>query len=262
VAKQNVTHSCGHTCEVNLFGPGKERDRKIAWLETVPCYECKRAAQQAANMVANIESAQHNAEIGLPALTGSEMQIPWAETIRAKMVDDLYKLQAQAAANRKPGEMYDAAVEMLARFSARLIATTEAKYWIDNRDNSVRELFNQSPETAQWRAEAAANKAARAEVEVKAQAERAAEAQRRAAQIAAEKASAENLAAGFTPVSAQLVGRDQIVCRDAAGREGAGWIIDGDWVVTEAAGVHIGSASPQADRIGAECRNLCMEVAR
>ena len=47
MAKYDITHSCGHTETVQLFGAGKERESRIAYLEKTPCAECKAIAQVA-----------------------------------------------------------------------------------------------------------------------------------------------------------------------------------------------------------------------
>lgn len=58
MAKYTVTHNCGHTETHDLFGPGKERERKIAWLETTDCKDCwlksQRAERDAAPVTAEI----------------------------------------------------------------------------------------------------------------------------------------------------------------------------------------------------------------
>ena len=82
MAKYTVTHTCGHTQEVNLFGKHTERDRRIAWLETQLCPECKRKQE--------LENAKAQAS-GLPELTGSEKQIEWAMVIRQKWIDEAKK---------------------------------------------------------------------------------------------------------------------------------------------------------------------------
>jgi hypothetical protein len=41
MAKYYPPYSCGHSREVVLYGPHRERERKLAWLETVPCPACK-----------------------------------------------------------------------------------------------------------------------------------------------------------------------------------------------------------------------------
>lgn len=65
MAKYVVTHSCGHTEEVSLFGKESERERRIAWLEGQPCTECR--AEEATG------------------LTGSPRQRAWAADIREEV---------------------------------------------------------------------------------------------------------------------------------------------------------------------------------
>lgn len=48
MAKYTVKHSCGHTQTHDLFGPGKDRERKIAWLKTTVCKKCWIASQREA----------------------------------------------------------------------------------------------------------------------------------------------------------------------------------------------------------------------
>jgi len=40
MAKYNVKYGCGHEDTVQLYGTGKERESRIAWLETVDCPKC------------------------------------------------------------------------------------------------------------------------------------------------------------------------------------------------------------------------------
>lgn len=40
-----VTHSCGHTESVELFGKSADRERRAAWLEAQPCAECRADAR-------------------------------------------------------------------------------------------------------------------------------------------------------------------------------------------------------------------------
>lgn len=54
MAKYTVTHICGHTQTHDLFGPGKERERKQAWLKTTDCKDCYAAAQREARKAAPI----------------------------------------------------------------------------------------------------------------------------------------------------------------------------------------------------------------
>lgn len=48
MAKYPITHQCGHTETHELFGPGRERDKKISWLKTTDCKACWSAAQREA----------------------------------------------------------------------------------------------------------------------------------------------------------------------------------------------------------------------
>ena len=51
MAKYTVEHACGHTHEYHqLFGPLKERDRKLEWLAEQDCPDCRREAELAKAM--------------------------------------------------------------------------------------------------------------------------------------------------------------------------------------------------------------------
>lgn len=47
MAKYIVTHACGHSRQVQIIGPGKDRDRKIAWMQGRDCPDCDRSAKEA-----------------------------------------------------------------------------------------------------------------------------------------------------------------------------------------------------------------------
>lgn len=48
--KYEVHFSCGHTARIELFGPCKDRERKIAWYEESGlCPDCYRAKVEAKN---------------------------------------------------------------------------------------------------------------------------------------------------------------------------------------------------------------------
>lgn len=50
MAKYEINYSCGHTATVQLYGPTKERERKIAWFEREGlCPECYAAQKDAEN---------------------------------------------------------------------------------------------------------------------------------------------------------------------------------------------------------------------
>lgn len=79
MAKYEINHTCGHTETVQLYGNHTERERKIEWLESQECPACRRKKE--------LEEAEKiNSGLELPELEGSEKQIAWATTIRAKIV--------------------------------------------------------------------------------------------------------------------------------------------------------------------------------
>lgn len=49
--KYEITHTCGCTETVNIYGTNVhgERDSKIAWMESKPCYKCQRKMDEAAS---------------------------------------------------------------------------------------------------------------------------------------------------------------------------------------------------------------------
>jgi len=74
--RYELTHTCGHVAEFQLFGSRTERERKVEWLESQPCRQCKLIADGA-------RAAQANEADSLPALVGSPKQIAWAEQVGA-----------------------------------------------------------------------------------------------------------------------------------------------------------------------------------
>lgn len=129
MAKYEITHSCGCTETVNVCGTNAhgERDRKIAWLESVPCRKCEAAAK------ADAASAS-----GLPELEGSEKQVAWAIDIRDEMlgrIDDFAKLRVKSPVP----DVFDA---ILGEIRAEVAGHTAAGWFIDNRNSlDVRRAF-------------------------------------------------------------------------------------------------------------------------
>lgn len=80
MAKYQITMSCGHVETHDVIGKRQQREWRISKLESELCSDCLAHQREKENQA----NAQLNAESGLPALTGSEKQIAWAETIRAK----------------------------------------------------------------------------------------------------------------------------------------------------------------------------------
>ena len=133
MAKYIINHTCGHQVTVQLYGAYKERERRIAYLETCECEECRKAKANAA-----AEAAK--AERGLADLTGSEKQIAWANTIREnayKCIDMLLEFATN-----------DQAKQMMSNWRNRMDAETTAKWWIDNRYNLPSDSHQQAAREA------------------------------------------------------------------------------------------------------------------
>lgn len=137
MAKYTVKHICGHTHEHGLIGKNADRERRLAWLETVDCPECYKAKQQAEREAANQKAAEDNAAAGLPALTGTEKQVAWAETIRAEKMVALNQLIAdmeQYIAKPESSESQRKALRLGIKIVQKVQAVDNAVWWIDNRD--------------------------------------------------------------------------------------------------------------------------------
>lgn len=132
-----ITHTCGHTTTTQLYGTGKERESRRAYLANHVCSTCKHAATNSAAVIANA---------GLPALTGTAKQVSWAETIRreqlALLTAEIDSRLAKVAA--KMAELGDALTDAQRAGAAANEATydamvdyaesqTAASWWIDNR---------------------------------------------------------------------------------------------------------------------------------
>lgn len=123
--KYDVTFSCGHTATIELFGPGKERERKISWYETHgECPECYKARKQAEREAIDAQAAQESKEKQWPELSGTPKQVAWANAIRKEKIDDIMALGTNEEGMR--------CITWIAQ------TFTAAKYWIDNRDRSLR----------------------------------------------------------------------------------------------------------------------------
>lgn len=150
MAKYTVTHACGHECRVNLFGPHKDRDRKIEWLKTQDCFECERRA-------VHNEAVKHAEENNLPALEGSEKQINWAMDIRYAAAEGIRSIcRPDNIAQELPGRGYhtqadadllginnhETMLEFVAKVYQTAIGNTSAKWWIEHRDMTAHSAYH------------------------------------------------------------------------------------------------------------------------
>lgn len=128
MAKYDVKHTCGHTHEYQLFGKNSERDRKLEWLATQECPECRKA-REAAEKMEEIKGTVFESVVNVE-LTGSEKQKRWARDIRLAIaldgvrIEKIYKDKLEGAKR----ERQLACLPAIAKFMA---SKTESKFWIE-----------------------------------------------------------------------------------------------------------------------------------
>lgn len=125
MALYRITHTCGHTVDHNLTGPTSSRDWQVNKMQNEDCKDCKLAA-------ANQKAAATNQASGLPALEGSEKQVAWAESLRAKRIKQLAELEADLATAKERGfERRVALFEPQVKKIKTLLESNQAKAFID-----------------------------------------------------------------------------------------------------------------------------------
>lgn len=142
MAKYTVTRACGHDETVGLIGKIKDREWRLEHVEPHKlCSECyqKQLAEQREKE--NREAAEAAKDMNLPALTGTEKQIPWAETIRQQLLADIdaYIYEFVGEKHRNDPKLVEAIENIKAK--------TEARWWIDHRFcryTDFRELLEKS----------------------------------------------------------------------------------------------------------------------
>lgn len=139
-------HCCGHIGErLQMYGPYKDRERRLAAMERYPCPDClKRAADEAAKAA------------GLPPLTGTPKQIAWASDLRAKalassgttLLDQLADAPCEPEEIEKRDRVLAAGRAKLAELKGR----TRARDWIDARgEDEVRAAMRAALKSAMER---------------------------------------------------------------------------------------------------------------
>lgn len=126
MAHYTITYTCGHTDRVNLIGPHRSRERRIATLESGLCFDCYKTASHAA-------AREQAAELELPPLVGSEKQIPWAETLRVKQLTALDALVEETYRDVDPADPEAEEYRLALRAVEAISNETSAKQWIDWR---------------------------------------------------------------------------------------------------------------------------------
>lgn len=128
MAKYDIVCSCGHEETIVLYGKSSERERKIEWLENYglcsACYKAQMQKHEETSRKARKEA------FDLPTLEGSPKQVAWAEKIRDGFFKDWENLRPQE----------DPRAE---KFVSWLKSKIASRFWIDNRERSIRELVRE-----------------------------------------------------------------------------------------------------------------------
>jgi len=115
---QLITHACGHGQIHHLAGFASQQERKARWLRTTQCRACFAAARRSEQTAVAADHVAAIAHLDLPALIGSERQVAWATTIRARR---LVQFGEGGLAAARTGQ-------------SACLGVTDAKWWIEHRD--------------------------------------------------------------------------------------------------------------------------------
>lgn len=115
-----IAHVCGHEQAHYLSGFSSQMERKAAWLRTTQCKTCFVAEKRTKEADAAADDSATVAHLDLPPLSGSDRQIAWAATIRAKR---LAAIIAEAPSGDRADRPACCVIE-------------DAKWWIDYRNLS------------------------------------------------------------------------------------------------------------------------------
>ena len=112
------TFSCGHEGRVNIIGKTSERQRKADWyFSNNVCEECRQKAFEKEKE----EAAQKAKDFDFPVLSGTEKQVEWANAIRVSFYEHF--------------ESKSIPVDNI------ILKESSARFWIDNRDDILKESF-------------------------------------------------------------------------------------------------------------------------
>lgn len=128
--KYDIKFSCGHEETIELFGNGKERERKIAYYEEYGvCSECYRKHLE--------DVAKHNADFcndqGLVITIGSSAQVREAYKIAANFFTEFDRAvkETKEFASGHPEEAERAQKDIDHGFAVKALATTKQKLILD-----------------------------------------------------------------------------------------------------------------------------------
>lgn len=144
MALYEISRSCGHTEEIQIYGSNArgQREWRAAREAEKPCRECITAARQQHSA----ESAKVAAESGLPTLTGSAKQTAWAESIRLQGLVDIedYVQRITDRAALDPAARKRVADTLLRILQRIATGKADARWWINNRTRIPRAAWDEA----------------------------------------------------------------------------------------------------------------------
>lgn len=131
--------TCRTVFKVQLF----ENHSKNLFLVDKKDWYCDACRKEFGRQQTDKLSKVHQ-EMGLPELTGTPKMLTWAEKIRAELINKVnYLKQSLTHNNASEKDHYD---EAFAQFFEEWQTRTSAKWWIDNRKMTVRDISNRISE--------------------------------------------------------------------------------------------------------------------
>jgi len=151
MAHYTVNHKCGHDQSYELFGPGRDRERKLTWLAGLLCAACKKEAAVQARDAETAKGKVAAEELGLPPLTGSEKQIAWAEAIRAPLAKQLEEYRTYVEGERPMPlylemtwpKMVGLQQQVTLRAIQEALSKNDAHWWIEHRGADAKMIINE-----------------------------------------------------------------------------------------------------------------------
>ncbi|WP_433716960.1 hypothetical protein ACQP2U_43525 (plasmid) [Nocardia sp. CA-084685] len=149
-----ITHSCTHEVPQHVHGDNRsQRDWKAKQLEQQICNACFARDQKTERDGANAAALAAADAAEWPALTGTEKQVPWAASLRARALALLDVVAEVAAGNPHHPE----GGELVAPVREMLLSQTTAQSWITFRDknfNAMITAWATPDERGRWRDQA------------------------------------------------------------------------------------------------------------
>lgn len=143
--KYSGTYFCGHDGTIDIWGPSKDRKWRIEKAFSGLCPECYEKKLKTDREKALSEARKRAEQRGFPEILGSKKQCDWALVLRDGFIEFAESV-AEKAVDRKWPFPVDASIVSLGKDDIMEAAYygcavyTEARFWIDNRDEETKIL--------------------------------------------------------------------------------------------------------------------------